>query len=136
LGKYSNNRPRAIPGHNIPYAIVGSIILAFGWLGLIAVSALAGSDVPLSTVIVNATLVVAAVESLNAYVLPSRLAALRARIVDALTSRERKQKRKEMIAPRSDLMRNNRVAVADVAEGGATDFERLHAQWKGGPKAD
>lgn len=64
------------------------------------------------------------------------LAALRARIVDALTSRERKQKRKEMIAPRSDLMRNNRVAVADVAEGGATDFDRLHAQWKGGPKAD
>jgi hypothetical protein len=64
------------------------------------------------------------------------LAALRARIVDALTSRERKQKRTEMIAPRSDLMRNNRVAVAEVAEGGATDFDRLHAQWKGGPKAD
>jgi hypothetical protein len=64
------------------------------------------------------------------------LAALRARIVDALTSRERKQKRTEMIAPRSYLMRNNRVAVAEVAEGGATDFDRLHAQWKGGPKAD
>jgi hypothetical protein len=64
------------------------------------------------------------------------LAALRARIVDALTSRERKQKRTEMIAPRSDLMRNNRVAVAEVAEGGATDFDRLHAQWKGGPKSD
>jgi hypothetical protein len=64
------------------------------------------------------------------------LAALRARIVDALTSRERKQKRMEMTAPRSDLMRGNRVAVADVAEVGATDFDRLHAQWKGGPKAD
>jgi hypothetical protein len=64
------------------------------------------------------------------------LAALRARIVDALTSRERKQKRTEMIAPRSDLMRNNRVAVAEAAEVGATDFDRLHAQWKGRPKAD
>ena len=61
------------------------------------------------------------------------LAALRARIVDALTSRERKQKRMEMIAPRSDLMRDNRVEVAEV---GSTDFDRLQAQWKGGPKAD
>jgi hypothetical protein len=61
------------------------------------------------------------------------LAALRARIVDALTSRERKAKRMEMIAPRSDLMRDNRVEVAEV---GSTDFDRLQAQWKGGPKAD
>jgi len=67
---------------------------------------------------------------------PEALAALRARLADAIDSRAKKRKRMEMIAPRSDLMRNNRVAVADVAEGGATDFDRLHEQWKGGPKAD
>ena len=55
------------------------------------------------------------------------LAALRARIVDALTSRERKQKRLEMVAPRSDLMRDNRV---EVAEARASDFARIHEQWK------
>jgi hypothetical protein len=60
------------------------------------------------------------------------LAALRARIVDAVTSREKKQKRLEMIAPRSDLMRDQRVEVAEV---GPTDFDRLQAQWKGGSSA-
>jgi hypothetical protein len=55
------------------------------------------------------------------------LAALRARIVDAIGSRERKQKRLEMSAPRSDLMRDNRV---EVAEGRASDFARIHEQWK------
>jgi hypothetical protein len=55
------------------------------------------------------------------------LAALRARLVDAIGSRERKQKRLELIAPRSDLMRDNRV---EVAEGRASDFARIHEQWK------
>jgi hypothetical protein len=55
------------------------------------------------------------------------LAALRARLVDAIGSRERKQKRLEMIAPRSDLMRDNRV---EVAEARASDFARIHEQWK------
>jgi hypothetical protein len=61
------------------------------------------------------------------------LAALRARIADALASRERKRKRMEMIAPRSDLLHNNRVEVAEVR---ATDFDRIHEQWKAGQKAD
>jgi len=64
---------------------------------------------------------------------PAGLAALRARIVDAVASRERKQKRLEMMAPRSDLMRDNRVEVAEV---GSTDFDRIHEQWKAGSKAD
>ncbi len=55
------------------------------------------------------------------------LAALRARLVDAIGSRERKQKRLEMIAPRSDLMRDHRV---EVAEARASDFARIHEQWK------
>ena len=61
------------------------------------------------------------------------LVALRARIADALASRERKQKRMEMIAPRSDLMRDNRVEVGEVR---ATDFDRIHEQWKAGSKAE
>lgn len=59
------------------------------------------------------------------------LVALRARIADALGSRERKQKRMEMISPRSDLMRDNRV---EVAEGSASDFARIHEQWQAGSK--
>ena len=34
LGKYdANGRPRAIPGHNIPFAILGVFILWLGWFG-------------------------------------------------------------------------------------------------------
>ena len=34
IGKYDNNgKPRALPGHNIPMAIIGTFILAFGWFG-------------------------------------------------------------------------------------------------------
>ncbi|HTP71152.1 MAG TPA: hypothetical protein VML58_02950 [Burkholderiaceae bacterium] len=56
------------------------------------------------------------------------LAALRARLVDAIGSREKKRKRMEMIAPRSDLMRDQRV---EVAEGRASDFDRISEQWRG-----
>jgi hypothetical protein len=60
------------------------------------------------------------------------LAALRARLVDAIESREKKRKRLEMIAPRSDLMRDNRVEVVEMR---ASDFDRIHEQWKGGSAA-
>jgi Amt family ammonium transporter len=35
IGKYDpeTKKPRAIPGHNLPLAIVGTFILAFGWFG-------------------------------------------------------------------------------------------------------
>jgi len=55
------------------------------------------------------------------------LVALRARLVDAIGSREKKRKRMEMIAPRSDLMRDNRV---EVAEARASDFDRISEQWR------
>jgi len=55
------------------------------------------------------------------------LAALRARLVDAIGSREKKQKRLEMLAPRSDLMRDQRI---EVSEARASDFARIQAQWK------
>ena len=34
IGKFTKNgEPNAIPGHNIPMAMIGTFILAFGWFG-------------------------------------------------------------------------------------------------------
>ena len=35
IGKYDpeTKKPRAIPGHNLPFALLGTFILAFGWFG-------------------------------------------------------------------------------------------------------
>src|ERR671932_525896 len=33
IGKFEGRRGNAIPGHNIPYAVLGTIILWFGWFG-------------------------------------------------------------------------------------------------------
>jgi ammonium transporter, Amt family len=33
IGKFERGRGNAIPGHNIPYAVLGTIILWFGWFG-------------------------------------------------------------------------------------------------------
>ena len=33
IDKYINGKPQAIPGHNIPIAVLGAFILAFGWYG-------------------------------------------------------------------------------------------------------
>ena len=33
IGKFEGGRGNAIPGHNIPYAVLGTIILWFGWFG-------------------------------------------------------------------------------------------------------
>ncbi|KAB2874530.1 MAG: hypothetical protein IT503_16760 [Burkholderiaceae bacterium] len=60
------------------------------------------------------------------------LAALRARLVDAIGSREKKRKRLELLAPRSDLMRDQRV---EITEARASDFARIQAQWKVDPSA-
>jgi Amt family ammonium transporter len=49
-------RPRPIPGHNVPMAIVGTIILAFGWFGFNAGSTLAGVDLRLTIVAANTML--------------------------------------------------------------------------------
>ncbi|MCL6524447.1 MAG: ammonium transporter [Thermoflavifilum sp.] len=57
LGKYTKDgRPNSIPGHNIPMAIIGTFILAFGWFGFNPGSTLAGTDLRISVIAVNTML--------------------------------------------------------------------------------
>ncbi|KAF0139157.1 MAG: ammonium transporter Amt family [Stygiobacter sp.] len=61
IGKYTKaGKSQAIPGHNIPMAIVGTFILAFGWFGFNAGSTLAGTDLRLTVVAVNTMIASAA----------------------------------------------------------------------------
>jgi Amt family ammonium transporter len=56
IGKYIDKKPQAIPGHNIPFVIIGTFVLAFGWFGFNAGSSLSGTDLRVSTVVVNTML--------------------------------------------------------------------------------
>jgi Amt family ammonium transporter len=57
IGKYGpDGKPNAIPGHNLPLAILGTFILAFGWFGFNPGSTLAGTDLRISAVVVNTML--------------------------------------------------------------------------------
>jgi Amt family ammonium transporter len=57
LGKFNEDgTPNAIPGHNIPMAILGCFILAFGWFGFNPGSTLAGSDLRIAVIAVNTML--------------------------------------------------------------------------------
>lgn len=61
IGKYNKDgSPNAIPGHNIPMALIGTFILAFGWFGFNAGSTLAGTDLRIGVVAVNTMLASAA----------------------------------------------------------------------------
>jgi ammonium transporter, Amt family len=54
IGKYNRDgSPNAIPGHNIPMAVIGTFILAFGWFGFNPGSTLSGGDLRISIVAVN-----------------------------------------------------------------------------------
>jgi Amt family ammonium transporter len=57
IGKFGPKKePHAIPGHDIPIAMLGAYILAFGWFGFNAGSTLAGGDLRLAVVAVNTAL--------------------------------------------------------------------------------
>ncbi|OGX00897.1 MAG: ammonium transporter [Omnitrophica bacterium RIFCSPLOWO2_02_FULL_45_16] len=61
LGKFNKDgSANAIPGHNIPMAVIGTFILAFGWFGFNAGSTLAGTDLRIAVVAVNTMLASAA----------------------------------------------------------------------------
>ena len=61
IGKFAKDgTPNAIPGHNIPMAIAGTFILAFGWFGFNAGSSLAGTDLRIAVIAVNTMLASAA----------------------------------------------------------------------------
>ncbi|HEX9889597.1 MAG TPA: hypothetical protein VGA69_08985, partial [Nitriliruptorales bacterium] len=59
IGKYAKDgKPRAIPGHSIPLAIFGVLVLFFGWFGFNGGSTLAavGADLAIGTVLLNTTI--------------------------------------------------------------------------------
>ncbi|MBW8825408.1 MAG: ammonium transporter [Acidobacteria bacterium] len=57
IGKFGpDGKPRAIPGHHIPMAILGTFILLVGWMGFNGGSTFAGTDFRLTVVITNTIL--------------------------------------------------------------------------------
>ena len=56
IGKYVKGEAQAIPGHNLPMAVLGCFILAFGWFGFNAGSTLSGTDLRISVVATNTML--------------------------------------------------------------------------------
>jgi Amt family ammonium transporter len=57
MGKYrANGTPTAIPGHHIPMAVAGSLVLFFGWFGFNAGPALADGGLRVGVVALNTML--------------------------------------------------------------------------------
>ena len=61
IGKFNKDgSPNAMPGHNIPMVVLGTLILAFGWFGFNAGSTLAMTDGRIANVAVTTMLATAA----------------------------------------------------------------------------
>lgn len=57
LGKFRRDGTiSAIPGHNLPMTVIGTLILAFGWFGFNTGSTLSASDPRIATIAVNTML--------------------------------------------------------------------------------
>ncbi|HEY6532819.1 MAG TPA: hypothetical protein VIY72_10975, partial [Acidimicrobiales bacterium] len=60
IGKFDKDgKPRALPGHHIPMAMLGTFILLFGWFGFNAASTFAATDVQFATVATNTAIAAA-----------------------------------------------------------------------------
>jgi ammonium transporter, Amt family len=60
IGKFgADGKPRALPGHHIPMAMLGTFILLFGWFGFNAASTFAATDVQFATVATNTAIAAA-----------------------------------------------------------------------------
>jgi Amt family ammonium transporter len=57
IGKFrADGTVTAIPGHNLPMAVLGTLVLAFGWFAFNAGSTLAATDPRIATIAVNTML--------------------------------------------------------------------------------
>jgi ammonium transporter, Amt family len=60
IGKYGKDgKPRGMPGHHIPMAMLGTFILLFGWFGFNAASTLAATDLRFAVVATNTAIAAA-----------------------------------------------------------------------------
>ncbi len=60
IGKYGKDgKAKALPGHHIPMAMLGTFILLFGWFGFNAASTLAATDVQFAIVATNTAIAAA-----------------------------------------------------------------------------
>ena len=54
IGKFNKDgTPNAIPGHNIPFVVIGTFILLFGWMGFNPGSTLGATDLRIAVIIEN-----------------------------------------------------------------------------------
>jgi ammonium transporter, Amt family len=73
IGKFDKDgKPNAIPGHHIPMAILGTIVLVFGWIGFNGMSTLGATDLRFTIIITN-TILAAVAGSFAAWMLVWKL---------------------------------------------------------------
>ena len=61
IGKYrADGTPRAFPGHNLGYVVIGTLVLTFGWMGFNPGSTFGATDLRIGIVAVNTLLAASA----------------------------------------------------------------------------